>query len=85
MPEEARKASTAAKAVVIDVTKNVSHKLLNNNLSQGFFKVLGSGALPATPCIVRAKEFSKLAEKRILAAGGVCQLVWANSDTMVNA
>jgi len=63
VPEEARKASTAAKAVVIDVTKS------------GFHKVLGSGALPTTPCIVRAKEFSKLAEKRIAAAGGVCQLI----------
>ena len=63
VPEEARKASTTAHAVVIDVVKS------------GFFKVLGSGALPATPCIVRAKEFSKLAERRIKAAGGVCQLI----------
>ena len=42
---------------------------------QGFFKVLGRGELPKTACIVRAKEFSKIAEKRIRAVGGVCQLV----------
>jgi ribosomal protein L15 len=42
---------------------------------QGFFKVLGSGALPKVPVIVRAKEFSAKAEKRIKEAGGVCQLI----------
>ena len=41
---------------------------------QGFHKVLGSGALPKVPCVVRAYEFSKMAEKRIKEAGGVCQL-----------
>merc|ERR1711957_452526 len=60
--EEARKASTKDKAVVIDVVKS------------GFFKVLGAGSLPNVPCVVRAKEFSKIAEKRIKAAGGICQL-----------
>jgi ribosomal protein L15 len=75
VPEEARKASTADKAVVIDVVKSVRVSLINNNLVQGFFKVLGSGALPTIPCIVRAKEFSSKAERRIKAAGGVCQLV----------
>lgn len=58
--EEARKASTDKKAAVIDVTK------------AGFFKVLGKGELPKVPCIVRAKEFSAIAERRIRAAGGVC-------------
>merc|ERR1712113_984963 len=61
--EDARKASTSSKAVVIDVTK------------AGFFKVLGKGPMPSIPCLVRAKEFSKIAEKRIKAAGGACQLV----------
>jgi large subunit ribosomal protein L27Ae len=37
--------------------------------------VLGKGELPNTPCIVRAKMFSKIAEKRIRAAGGVCELI----------
>ncbi len=51
------------KAAVIDVTK------------AGFFKVLGKGNLPKIPVIVRAKNFSKVAEKRIKAAGGVCELI----------
>ena len=48
---------------VIDVTK------------AGFFKVLGKGFLPATPVVVRAKFFSKKAERKIKAVGGACQLV----------
>ena len=50
------------KAPVIDVTK------------AGFFKVLGKGILPKVPVIVKAKLFSKLAEKRIKEAGGACVL-----------
>ena len=73
MSEEARKSSTEKKAVVIDVTKAVSLKLLTR--SQGFFKVLGKGAMPTVPCLVKAKEFSKIAEKRIKAVGGACVLV----------
>lgn len=42
---------------------------------QGYFKVLGKGELPKTPVIVKAKEFSSKAEKRIKEAGGVCVLV----------
>lgn len=42
--------------------------------SQGYFKVLGKGKLPAVPIIVRAKTFSKLAEHKIRAAGGACLL-----------
>ena len=41
---------------------------------QGFFKVLGKGRLPSVPVIVRAKFFSKSAEKKIVEAGGACQL-----------
>ena len=50
------------KAPVIDVTK------------KGFFKVLGKGTLPNQPVIVKARFFSKVAEKKIKAAGGVCVL-----------
>eukprot|EP00741_Cyanophora_paradoxa_P011018 tig00020553_g10650.t1 len=62
--EKERKALAAKKdtAPVIDVLK------------AGYFKVLGKGKLPAQPVIVRAKFFSKLAEKKIKAAGGVCEL-----------
>ena len=51
------------KAAVIDVTK------------AGFHKVLGKGRLPNQPVVVKAKFFSKTAERRIKAVGGVCQLV----------
>lgn len=50
------------KAPVIDVTKS------------GFFKVLGKGELPKVPVIVKARFFSRLAEKKIKEAGGVCVL-----------
>merc|ERR1711981_1107259 len=63
VPAESRQKSNENNAAVIDVVKS------------GYFKVLGKGGLPNTPCIVRAKEFSRGAEKRIKAAGGVCQLV----------
>merc|ERR1739848_142057 len=53
-------AKSKDKAPVIDVTKS------------GIFKVLGKGILPKIPVIVRARLFTKLAEKRIKEAGGVC-------------
>jgi ribosomal protein L15 len=41
----------------------------------GFFKVCGKGELPADmPLIVKARYFSKDAEKKIKAAGGACVL-----------
>lgn len=59
--EEAAKKS--GQAAVIDVTKH------------GVFKVLGKGALPDQPVVVKAKFFSKLAEKKIKDVGGACVLV----------
>jgi large subunit ribosomal protein L27Ae len=50
------------KLPVIDVTKS------------GFFKVLGKGKALTQPIIVKAKFFSKKAEKKIKAAGGVAVL-----------
>lgn len=47
---------------VIDVTK------------AGYFKVLGKGFLPTQPVVVKAKFFSKKAEKKIKAIGGACVL-----------
>jgi len=47
---------------VIDVTK------------AGFFKVLGKGFLPVQPVVVKAKFFSKIAERKIKAVGGACLL-----------
>ena len=43
-----------------------------DRLAQGFFKVLGKGNLPDQPVIVKAKFFSKTAEEKIKAVGGVC-------------
>ena len=44
-------------------------------LPLGYSKVLGKGRLPKIPMVVRARFFSKLAEKKITEAGGVCELV----------
>eukprot|EP01117_Protostelium_nocturnum_P000192 TRINITY_DN10265_c0_g1_i4.p2 TRINITY_DN10265_c0_g1~~TRINITY_DN10265_c0_g1_i4.p2 ORF type:complete len:148 (+),score=27.61 TRINITY_DN10265_c0_g1_i4:84-527(+) len=57
-----RYAKDANKLPVIDVTK------------AGFFKVLGNGALPNQPVVVKAKFFSQKAEAKIKASGGQCVL-----------
>lgn len=44
-------------------------------LPLGYAKVLGKGRLPEVPIIVRARYFSKEAERKIKEAGGVVQLV----------
>ena len=43
-------------------------------VKNGFFKVTGRGRLPNVPIVVRAKFFSKGAERRIRAVGGACVL-----------
>lgn len=55
-------AKDKAQAPVIDVTK------------YGMSKVLGKGQLPEQPVVVKAKFFSKLAEKKIKEVGGACIL-----------
>jgi len=62
--EQTRKyyADKKDKAPIIDVVK------------AGFFKVLGKGQLPEQPVIVKARFFTKQAEEKIKAAGGVCVL-----------
>jgi len=50
------------KAPVIDVLK------------KGYMKVVGKGRLPDQPVIVKARYFSKKAEEKIKAVGGVCVL-----------
>lgn len=64
LTEQSRKLYAANKdrVPVIDVTK------------AGYFKVLGKGFLPAQPLVVKAKFFSKIAEKKIRAVGGACVL-----------
>merc|ERR1712070_491664 len=61
--EKAAAAKAGGKALVMDVTK------------LGYFKVLGKGDLPKLPMLVKAKYFSKLAEKKIVEAGGACEVV----------
>ncbi|EGG15550.1 S60 ribosomal protein L27a [Cavenderia fasciculata] len=66
VPEEVRKdcaAKNDGTAPVVDVTQ------------RGFFKVLGHGQLPKQPIIIKARYFSKIAEKKVKAAGGACLLV----------
>ena len=50
------------RAPVIDCTKS------------GFFKVLGKGRLPNQPVIVKARFFSRHAERKIKEVGGACIL-----------
>ena len=42
---------------------------------QGYYKVLGKGYLPKQPVIVKAKFFSRKAERKIKEVGGACVLV----------
>ncbi|GBE58936.1 60S ribosomal protein L27a [Babesia ovata] len=44
-------------------------------VQKGYFKVLGTGKMPQKPLVVKARFFSKLAERKIKAAGGACVLV----------
>lgn len=46
-----------------------------DTLKAGYGKVLGKGAIPAKPVIVKARFFSKRAEEKIKAAGGACVLI----------
>jgi len=41
----------------------------------GYSKVLGKGRLPEIPLVVKARYFSRDAEKKIKEAGGMVQLV----------
>jgi len=45
-----------------------------NLLQHGYFKLLGTGKLER-PLIVKARSFTKGAERKIKAAGGACVLV----------
>jgi len=72
--EETRKKfeKSKDKAAVIDVTKAGFFKVI---LNKNCVKVLGKGRLPNQPVVVKAKFFSKTAERRIKAVGGACVLV----------
>ena len=63
LPEGTLESVPEGKAPVIDVTKS------------GFAKVCGKGRLPKQPVVVKAKMFTKMAERKIKACGGACILV----------
>lgn len=44
-------------------------------LPLGYSKVLGKGRIPQIPMVVRARYFSKEAERKIKEAGGIVELV----------
>jgi large subunit ribosomal protein L27Ae len=58
---DAAKTAPKGKAPVVDL------------IEKGIFKLLGNGQI-TVPVIVKAKFFSKLAEQKIVAAGGACVL-----------
>jgi large subunit ribosomal protein L27Ae len=59
---------------VYDAAKNGGGKApVIDLVSLGYFKLLGNGQI-SVPVIVKAKYFSKLAEKKIKEAGGACLL-----------
>ena len=51
-----------------------SEPLVIDCVNHGYFKVTGRGRLPEVPVVVKAKFFSKGAERRIRATGGACVL-----------
>jgi large subunit ribosomal protein L27Ae len=59
---------------VLDQARNNKGQTLQVDVTKyGFHKVLGKGQL-SFPLVVRAKFFSREAERRIRAAGGACVL-----------
>eukprot|EP00173_Palmaria_palmata_P003545 Plantae.Rhodophyta-Palmaria_palmata.ctg37241.p1 GENE.Plantae.Rhodophyta-Palmaria_palmata.ctg37241~~Plantae.Rhodophyta-Palmaria_palmata.ctg37241.p1 ORF type:complete len:148 (-),score=5.06 Plantae.Rhodophyta-Palmaria_palmata.ctg37241:22-465(-) len=64
LPQEVRDEAATKKDVapVLDVA------------NYGYSKVLGKGVMPRQPLIVKAKFFSRVAERKIKAAGGICEL-----------
>ena len=62
---------------MIDAVRAVRPALCRRatHAAQGYYKVLGTGSLPNIPVIVKAKFFSRHAEKKIKAAGGACVTV----------
>ena len=44
-------------------------------LPLGYSKVLGKGRIPEIPLVVKARYFSKEAERKIKEAGGIVELV----------
>jgi len=56
----------------VKAIRNYSHRCTS---PQGYYKVLGKGHLPKQPVIVKAKFFSRKAERKIKEVGGACVLM----------
>ena len=60
---------------VQEEAKNKKDQTLQIDVTKfGFHKVLGKGLLPKVPVVVKAKFFSKKAERKIKEVGGACVL-----------
>ena len=60
---------------VLEQAKTNKEKTLQIDVTKyGYHKVLGKGELPKVPVIIKAKFFSKKAERKIKAVGGACVL-----------
>ncbi len=58
------------------INKEIIDKIPIIDLSKlGYFTLLGKGKRPNFPLIIKAKKFSKNAEKKILNSGGKCVLI----------
>ncbi len=69
MPAETREKYLAPGAMKMDTAPVL------DLLPLGYSKVLGKGRIPEVPLIVRARYFSKEAERKIKEAGGIVELV----------
>lgn len=65
---------TQVQRLLISLKQGSYYILFKIFLFQGYYKLLGKGKLPKQPVIVKAKFFSKTAEKKIKSVGGVCVL-----------
>ena len=62
------------KDVLEQAKTNKTQSLLIDVTKYGYHKVLGKGKLPQLPIVIKAKFFSKKAERRIKEMGGACVL-----------
>lgn len=67
--------SLVEKAGQLDEFINSTENVPVVNLTEfGYFKVIGGGDQPIKPIVVKARQFTPEAERKIVAAGGQCLL-----------
>eukprot|EP00416_Gambierdiscus_australes_P032716 CAMPEP_0171089674 /NCGR_PEP_ID=MMETSP0766_2-20121228/27275_1 /TAXON_ID=439317 /ORGANISM="Gambierdiscus australes, Strain CAWD 149" /LENGTH=145 /DNA_ID=CAMNT_0011547575 /DNA_START=79 /DNA_END=516 /DNA_ORIENTATION=+ len=67
--------SLVPEKVRLDYKDNKDKAPVIDVLRAGYMKVVGKGHLPDQPMIVKARYFTKIAERKIKEVGGVCVLV----------